>query len=426
MARQASVTLQRFASDERGTIAIIFSLCIFIVMGIVGLAIDVGRLFHANSKIAASIDAAALAAAKSLRLSNLSDAGVKDMAQNYFSADLAGSGGNYAKIDSFNVVINRDKGSVEVDVKAKVPTVFGRVAGVESFTIPKSSTAVFESKDIEVGVQLDMTGSMGGKKIADLKAATNTLLDILLPDAPTGQKVRVGFAPFSAGVNAGAYLKAVDGNRASVNNCVYERRQPANEKTDAPPTLLADSFKIKSDLAGAVQDCPAATVEPLTDQKNLLKARVNTFNAISSTAGQLGASWAWYLVSPNWASIWPASAKPANYGDKQTIKTVILMTDGVYNTIGGVNYGDGSAQAVQASKLSVDICNAMKAKDKGIVVYTVGFDVNNAGAQKQRVIDTLTACASDPAKFYRAESGAELEAAFREIANDIISLRLAK
>ena len=100
------------------------------------------------------------------------------------------------------------------------------------------------------------------------------------------------------------------------------------------------------------------------------------------------------------------------------------MTDGVYNTVGGVNWGDNSTQAVQASKLSVDICNNMKAK--GIVVYTVGFDLNNAGQQMQRAIDTLTSCASEPAKFYRAEDGDALDAAFRQIAQDIVSLRLSK
>ncbi len=293
-----------------------------------------------------------------------------------------------------------------------------------SFTVPKSSVAIFDSKDIEVALQLDLTGSMSGHKITDLKNATRNLIDILLPDSPTGQKLRIGFAPFSAGVNAGTYLKAVDGNRSSVNSCVYERRAATNEKTDAAPAGSSDSFKIKSDLTGSVQACPSTALVPLTDNKSQLKSIVNTFAAISSTAGQLGASWAWYLLSPNWASVWPGSSEPAPYSDGVTIKTVILMTDGVYNTVGGVNWGDNSTQAVQASKLSVDICNNMKAK--GIVVYTVGFDLNNAGQQMQRAIDTLTSCASEPAKFYRAEDGDALDAAFRQIAQDIVSLRLSK
>ena len=424
MAQSLSIEVRKFASDERGTIAIIFSLCVFVLVSIVGLAIDIGRLYHASSKITDSIDAAALAAAKSLRLANLDDAGVRQVAQQYFNADIAGSGGKYAKIDSFQVNINRATGSVDVNVAASVDTIFARIAGVSAFVVPKSSTAVFSSKDIEVALQLDMTGSMGGSKIVDLRKATKNLLDILLPDIATGQKVRVGFAPFAAGVNVGPYLKTVDGNRASSDTCVYERRTNTAEKTDAPPSNNFDSFKIRSDLSGAVQSCPNAQIVPMTDSKGSLKAAVDTFTANGSTAGQLGASWAWYLLSPNWGGVWPASATPVAYNDGKTIKTVILMTDGVYNTVGGVNWGDNSTQAVQASKLSVDICAGMKAK--GVVVYTVGFDVKSAGPSKQRVIDTLTACASDPAKFYQAEDGAALDAAFREIASDIVNLRLAK
>ena len=389
---------------------------------ITGLAIDVGRTYQANNKISSAIDASALAAAKGLRINNLSNGDVTALAQKYFDLNMKGAGGNIAKINSFAVDIDRVKGSVCVNVAADVPMLFARVAGIETMSLPKSAVAIFDSKDIEVGLQLDVTGSMGGRKISDLKRATKNLLDVLIPDEPTGQKVRVGFAPFSAGVNVGPYLKAVDGNRASANNCTYERLTATNEKTDAAP-IGPDAFKISADLPGA-QACPNASIVPMTDNKRMLKTTVDGYNATGSTAGQLGASWAWYLVSPNWSAIWPSASKPAAYNDGRTIKTVLLMTDGVYNTIGGINKGDGSTEAVTASKLSVDICNGMKAK--GVIVYTVGFDLNSAGAYKDRVINTLSSCASETAKFFRAENGDELETAFKQIAEDIVRLRISK
>ena len=416
---------RRFASDERGTVAIIFALCTFVMLMVTGLAIDMGRAYQVTNRVVASIDAAALAAAKGLRLDNLTDTAVRTIAESYFKNDIAGPGGDIATYSNFTVSIDRSKGAVGIDVTAMIPTLFAGIAGITEIKFPKSAVAIFEAKDLEVGLQLDLTGSMCSPctKIDALKTATKNLLDILIPDQATGQKVRVGLAPFAAGVNAGPYLKAVNGNRASPNACVYERLTTANEKTDALP-LGNDAFKIRSDLSGSVQPCPNARLMPMTDDKSMLKATVDTYSTGSSTAGQLGASWAWNLVSPTWGSIWPSASRPADYNDGKTLKSVILMTDGVYNTIGGVNWGDNSSQAVQASKLSVDICNGMKAK--GIVVYTVGFDINSAGGQKQRVIDTLTACASEPAKFYRAETGDELDAAFRQIAHDIVSLRLLK
>ncbi len=424
MAQFTSTPVRSFASDERGTVAMIFSLCIFVLVMIVGLAIDVGRLYQASGRLSSSIDAAALAAAKGLRLANLTDAEVQTVAKSFFDTAIDGPGGNYAKIESLSINIDRAKSAVGINVVASVPMLFAGIGGFDKISVPKSSVAIFDSKDIEVSLQLDVTGSMGGGKIVALKTATKNLVDVLLPDSQTGAaKVRVAFAPFSAGVNVGPYLKAVDGNRASANNCVYERQTTTNEKTDAMP-VGQDAFKIRSDMTGAVQNCPNAPIVPMTDNKNMLKTTIDGYTVTSSTAGQLGAAWAWYLISPTWSPIWPVASKPAEYNDGKTIKTVILMTDGVYNTIGGVNWGDNSAQAVQASKLSVDICNGMK--NKGVRIYTVGFDLKSAGAQKNRVIETLTSCASDAAKFYRAETGDELDAAFRQIATEIVSLRLSK
>ena len=227
-----------FASDERGTVAIIFSLCLTMVVMVTGLAIDVGRTYQANGKISAALDAAALAAAKGLRINNLNDADVIALANKYFKLNMEGAGGNIAKIDSFAVEIDRKKGAVGINLAATVPTLFARVGGIETIAIPKSTVAIFDSKDIEVGLQLDVTGSMGGSKINDLKKATRNLLDILIPDDPTGQKVRVGFAPFSAGVNVGTYLKSVDGNRSSPNTCTYERLTATNEQRRTVHALL--------------------------------------------------------------------------------------------------------------------------------------------------------------------------------------------
>ena len=207
-------------------------------------------------------------------------------------------------------------------------------------------------------------------------------------------------------------------NRSSVNNCVYERISAANEATDAPLSG-PDAYKIRADLPTppwpyTIQNCPKATIVPLTDS-------IKDFEANGTTAGQLGAAWAWNLISSKWKDIWPTDSKPADEnGD--TDKIVILMTDGVYNTIGGVNWGDNSTEAAKAREMSVDLCTGMK--NAGITVYTVGFMLNNADATK-----TLKDCAgkkgADPTLFFfEAENGTALDTAFKSIASNIMKLRL--
>ena len=421
----------QFHNDEKGGVAILFGLSVIAVTMMIGMAFDVGRAISSKAKVSHAADAAALAAAKSIRLEGLSDAEAMALAQKVFAANMGHGSANWTTINSVNVTIDRASSTAKVAVDSYVQTTFASIAGIERLGTPGSAAALFESRDIEVSVQLDLTGSMCSPctKLDDLKVATKDLVDILIPSSPTAQKVRVAFAPFSAGVNVGPYLRDVNGDRASTNNCVYERKTPTNAKTDAAP-VGDDAFKIKADLPGSVQNCPKAEIVPLTSDRQLLKDTVDAYKATSSTAGQLGAAWAWNLLSPKWKDIWPSESKPVEYGDANTDKVVILMTDGVYNTIGGINYGDTSSQAVTASKLSVDICTGMK--NEGITVYTVGFDLDsiaNASA-RARAANTLKACggtktSTDPdAYFFKADNGEDLRSAFNSIANNIMKLRL--
>ena len=182
--------VRRLARDEQGTIAIIFALCCFVCVMVTGLAIDIGRVMHAERSLTAAMDAAALAAAKGMRTAGLNDAEVADVARKFFDANMKGHGGDYQNIQSFAVTVDRNTNAVTIAVESEVPMIFANVGGISKIDVPKSSVAIFDTKNIEVGIQLDVTGSMCApcSKIADLKAAIagpNGLLDILMPDGGT-------------------------------------------------------------------------------------------------------------------------------------------------------------------------------------------------------------------------------------------------
>ncbi len=111
------------------------------------------------------------------------------------------------------------------------------------------------------------------------------------------------------------------------------------------------------------------------------------------------------------------------------------MTDGDFNTpykdgviAGDAGVGSGSlenhinANATNGSSTSQaqQLCAAIKSK--GIVIYTVGFDVV-AGSEAATL---LSGCALSSDKAFLAGSGAELLAAFRAVGQDIGSLRISK
>ena len=187
-----------------------------------------------------------------------------------------------------------------------------QVLGVNEMALGAQSEAVLAmgggDQDLEVAMMLDVTGSMGGSKIADMKLAAKDLVEILVADDQSKHTSRVALAPFSRAVKVGSYFKAVTGSKPSRSwrTCVTERTGP-EKYTDAAP----GAGKYVEKYSGWY--CrPRAKIVPLTSNKTLLNSTIDSFSATGATAGHIGTAWAWYLVSPKWNSVWPAS--PAAVG----------------------------------------------------------------------------------------------------------------
>ncbi len=419
----------RFARDEDGAIAMIFALCASVFMVILGCAIDIGKAIHANQKLSSAVDGASIAAAKALKDGNLSAAQIPTLARTYFDENVKGSG-NYADVSSFDVNVDEVNHQVTVSVKAAMPTSFARVAGINQINLPKSSTAVFAVRDIEVGLALDVTGSMGDRpkaggprKIETLKSSVEKFANIMLPDnPPAGQKVRIGLAPYSASVNLGSSLAKTVSNSRSKDGCVTERTT-GDRYTDASITsggyytVATDGNKdidpTEGNVGNTAYTCPPAVLMPLTDDRTTIVNTVKSYKEAGWTAGHFGAQWAWNLVSEDWSDVFTGGAKPDTYQkvkDQKLTKAVILMTDGVFNT---AYHNDDSADQ------AIALCDNMKAK--GVVVFSIAFDAP-AGAKK-----TLEKCATSGSDYYADASNAEdLDAAFASFAAKIKALRIAR
>ena len=414
--------LSSLRDDERGATAMIFAISLFALVMMLGIAVDVARAIHTKTKISNALDGAALAAAKSLHDGSMSIADITALARRYFDTNVML---DFGTISDFQATIDRDNSTVRLVATADVPTTFARVGGFDRVTFPTTSAAAFDPKDIELGLSLDVTGSMCNPctKIEDLRTAASDMVDILIPSGKTtSNKVRLALAPFAAGVNAGRYAVPATNKRAS-DTCAFER-DGANQATDAAPSA-GGFLKVAGDrgVVDRRDNCPtSAEVTALSDDNAALKLAIGRLRSGGSTAGHLGTAWAWYLVSPEWSSLWPVASRPVAYGDKKTIKAVVLMTDGVYNTFGGQcdrNCSNTSAQARDSQDVARRLCQGMK--DKNVKVYSIGFKLDDPRAE-----NVLRDCASSAVTFYRAESGEQLRQAFRQIAEDLLRLRLAQ
>lgn len=452
----------RFGTDDRGSVLIIFSISIFVIFSIVGGAVDYGRAILARERLQSAVDSSVLAAARVWQLENdLSLA--QEKAETHFAINKPED--VQARVISFTP--NLQASTFSMDAEGHVRTPFWHLIKPNGMIISARAEAQIGGDNagthLEVSLMLDVTGSMAGSKLVDLKAAAKDLIDIVIWSDQSKFSSRVALAPFSSAVNAGTVLgpKITATTPANLKFSLRSGGSPTRHKTEhfclserTGVNAFTDAAPIGGDVIpriyqkGMGTGClPSATVVPLTSNKNSLKAVVDSFKAEGMTAGHLGTVWSWYLLSPNWADVLPTDGKPLPYsvltqvgvkGQPLLKKIAVLMTDGEYNfqycnsstpTIAGVSMQDYSTDTNGASCNSPNgtstfqarkMCGAMKAA--GITIYTVGFGLGQSGSP----VTTLRGCASEPHMFYNAQSGDELRNAFRHIATSISSPILSR
>lgn len=202
--------------DERGNVAITFALMLLPICGIMGLAVDYSTAIRVQGRLQASVDAAALAA---VNARNSSDQQRLALAESVFRNNFSPDSPSTAPEP--NIVINGS--AVTVSSTANVATSFSSLYGVEDMPVDASSHAdvANSGKKLEVGLMVDLTGSMGEyrngeAKITSLKTAAGDLLDILLPKSGANDSlVKIGVAPFADYVNAGEFASSVTGLASS-------------------------------------------------------------------------------------------------------------------------------------------------------------------------------------------------------------------
>lgn len=438
-ARRCAHSIRDVLTARDGNISVMFAVLAVPAIATVGLGVDLSRAYRIKSMTQNAVDAAALAGGRAAQSNAGSPlAAATSAATTYYNTlkplDVVGS--------TIALAANGTNTEFTLTATSWVSTPFlstlakmfpkGKAVGAPSgcdtyyacLKITQSATASIAGggnggSNIEVSLMLDVTGSMGGTKLTTLKTAASDLVDIIIWADQSKYTSRMAIVPFAEYVNVGSDFYTAVTNKTLGSKkapCVVDRTDKY-AGTDAAPATGAW-------ISGAgVKSCdPDEAIVPLTANTTTLKNKIKDLNASGGTAGALGTEWAWYLISPNWSSIWGTASAPGSYSDLTVLnsngapklrKFAVLMTDGDYNFMGG---DDESTSTVNSAAL--DLCSGMKTK--GIEVFTVGFQVGKT-AKKM-----LTNCATDTSHFYDASSNEALLAAFRDIALKISSLRLTQ
>jgi Flp pilus assembly protein TadG len=426
-----------FGRDDRGAISVVAAVAMVALIAMVGLAVDVARAYNARTLIANSLDSATLAATRDLSNGLATEEEIVSTVQLYYDQNLALNRAAFRDNASLDVTIDEVAGIVRAASRGTIPATFLRIVGIETIDVASTTTASYSSREIELSLVVDVTGSMnelsdgGTIKIEDLRVAAARLVDILLPeDGRLDGRVRIALVPFAQAVNAGplAPLVKVSGvvniggqdYYSQAGDCVAERPNEVYDDIDPMVTKLVmrDRRAVRHGrrwFSGPALPCPSQAVLPLTGDRDPLQAAVSGLTAGGGTAGHIGIAWGWYMLSPLWSSVLPEGSRPST--DDEVLKVVVFMTDGLFNYD---SYNDGRNSIPSA----IGYCEA--ARREGIRIFTIAFDVSGETRDDIRARDTMRRCASSANDYFEAEDGAALEGAFATIAHNVNSIWLSQ
>jgi len=452
--------LPTFARDDRGAMSYLGIMMSVAMLGVGGIGIDLMMTEMKRTKLQATLDRAVLAAA------NLS----QEMSPAAVVNDYVGKAGMASYVGVPTVTQGLNFTEVMASGTIVQPSNFLQLLGVDTLTATALAAAEERIMNVEISMVLDISGSMrDNAKMQNLKNAAKEFVDTVVNE-DTHDLVSVSLVPYSEHVNVGPLIfDELNVNQVhSYSHCI---EVPDNQFDDAALNTNFQfeqmqhfqwNFSGSNDRSDTV--CPRYDYErirPFSQNANQLKSQIDQFSPRAGTSIFLGMKWGTALLDPSTRSMvtnWigdnevdtELAGRPVAYSDPETLKTVILMTDGMndrshriqdwaYNAPNEYahwsrynlnfylqNYVSWNQRglffeqkytAAQGDGLLDDICDAAKAQ--GIVVWSIGFEVTNHGA------DVMEDCASSPSHFFRVE-GIEISEAFQSVARTINQLRLTQ
>ncbi|OIQ50671.1 von Willebrand factor type A domain protein [Pseudodesulfovibrio hydrargyri] len=344
-----------------------------VLIGMVGIAVDMGNMYMTHTRLQAAVDAGALAGSLELPYDpDLSKGVVRQAVEDMVADNMEGA-----------VVTDISAGteirSVKVTARAEVKVLLMEVLGMADGYVEANAMAGFNK--LEVVFVIDNSGSMKGTPIDLVKRASNELADLLIPDGTTPD-TKVGLVPFRGKIRLG---EAVDGYAKGCVNADGSLNQGIHE--DFMDEYYALPYYYRSYITlDTCSNIPA--VLPLSKDKRTIVAAIDSQTATGAASGTViseGIKWARNILTPT-----PPFTQA---GDKEDFrKIMIVLTDGDtedgecggsyrasyrpnnYWTNAYYGMGVDTAHCNDGGVLNADmLAEAQAAKDAGIEIFSIRF-----------------------------------------------------
>ncbi|MGJ3230217.1 MAG: hypothetical protein ACFE0P_00290 [Oceanicaulis sp.] len=449
--------LRNFAPDARGNIAMVFALSLSAMAAAVGGGLDYSRSASIGTELQAALDSGVLAAA-----SLSQDGDPQQVVRAYVEAAIGDHAGVLETLSlTVNSTVDLNSRQVGANAAVTVPTTLLGLAGINHLTVRREATALERARNIEISLVLDISSSMSGRRIDNLRAASLDFVDTVLA-ADSRDMTSISVVPYGGTVrlpdrfhrfviprsgspwhtlDALGYAVRLPEDASDWNNCLEmtEAQARAVSLTVEEHSVLPEFtvWNRGNDWCPPVEGTEAIF---LTNDRDELRGTLNTFdNPVLSdgTGTDIATGWGVRALDPAWrgglGGASEFSDRPADYDDEETMKVMVVMTDGGITQQrrpeedfevddDDPHVGTRGTQDLyrtnDARDIFMDMCDY--AKDNGVVVYTIAFQVGG-GRNKRDMED----CASSKEKYYDVAS-LDIASAFSAIAAELNQLRLSR
>lgn len=163
---------------QRGAVAIMTALAMLVLLAVVGLVIDGGLAYLVKARLNAAVDSAALAGARAVTAGSTQSeqiASAQSAAADFFNANLPGSYLlSQPKLLSTKVTFNQGQATIDVNAEAPMPVSVMQVLGFSSLTPVAYAQTI--RRDLDMAFVVDTSGSLSGQA-ATVRASSKAFLN---------------------------------------------------------------------------------------------------------------------------------------------------------------------------------------------------------------------------------------------------------
>jgi len=338
--------LTHFVRDVSGTITIYSTFTLVLILMLTGASVDMMYHEATRAQLQTTLDRAVLAAADLEQMQP-----PETVVTDYVAK--AGLSEHLLSVEAANGLNER---TVTARAGLELDTVFLHIAGYDTLDVLAVSSAEERIANVEISLVLDVSGSMSGDRISNLRSAAIEFVETVIQpsDSDVTGLTTVSIVPYNATVNLGETLapRYTLSDLHSYSTCAifedyafHQTAVSAHQSLDRLAHFDLYSTNENTTEIGSPW-CPRGQVSSVVAHSldvEALSSHIAGLTAGGNTAIDLGMKWGVALLDPEANEVVRAlaetgdvdnriSSRPAAFDDTEAIKFVVVMTDGANTT----------------------------------------------------------------------------------------------